>query len=134
LSFIACKPHRSEVTRHFSGPDQLDLNGRAAARRVHCALDEEREAVEFEWDPKKAEANRRKHGIEFLDAVIVFDDDRGITLLDEHPTEERYVTFGTDAEGRVLAVSYALRGNSIRIISARKAASRERAQYEDKRI
>lgn len=49
--------------------------------------------MEFEWDPKKAEANRRKHGIEFLDAVIVFDDDRGITLLDEHPTEERYVTF-----------------------------------------
>ncbi len=90
--------------------------------------------MEFEWDPKKAEANRRKHGIEFLDAVIVFDDDGGITLLDEHPTEERYVTFGTDAEGRVLAVSYALRGNSIRIISARKAASRERAQYEDKRI
>ncbi len=90
--------------------------------------------MEFEWDPKKAEGNRRKHGIEFLDAVIVFDDDRGITLLDEHPTEERYVTFGTDGEGRVLAVSYALRSNSIRIISARKATSRERAKYEDKRI
>ncbi len=89
--------------------------------------------MEFEWDSKKAEANRRKHGIEFLDAVIVFDDDRGITLLDEHPTEERYVTFGTDAEGRVLAVSYALRGNSIRIISARKASSREGAKYEDRR-
>ena len=90
--------------------------------------------MEFEWDPKKAEANRRKHGVEFLEAVIVFDDDRGITLLDENPTEERCVTFGTDAEGRVLAVSYAIRGNSIRIISARKATSRERAQYEDKRI
>ena len=89
--------------------------------------------MEFEWDPKKAEANRRKHGIEFLDAVIVFDDDRGITLPDENPTEERYVTFGVDAQGRVLAVSYALRGNIIRIISARKATSRERAQYEDKR-
>jgi uncharacterized protein len=61
--------------------------------------------VEFEWDSKKAEANRRKHGIEFLDAVIVFDDDCGITLLDEHPAEERYVTFGMDAQGRVLAVS-----------------------------
>lgn len=84
--------------------------------------------------PKKAEANRRKHGIEFLDAVIVFDDDRGITLLDEHPTEERYVTFGMNAHGRVLAVSYALRGNTIRIISAREATSREQAQYEDKRI
>ncbi|MGZ6251925.1 MAG: BrnT family toxin [Candidatus Binataceae bacterium] len=90
--------------------------------------------MEFEWDPKKAEASRRKHGIEFLDAVIVFDDDRGITLLDEHTTEERYLTFGMDAHGRVLAVSYALRGNTIRIISAREATSRERAQYEDKRI
>jgi uncharacterized protein len=90
--------------------------------------------VEFEWDPKKAAANQRKHGIEFLDAVIVFDDDRGITLVDEHPTEEHYVTFGMDAQGRVLAVSYVLSGNTIRIISARKATSRERAQYEDKRI
>ena len=90
--------------------------------------------MEFEWDPKKAEANRRKHGIEFLDAVIVFDDERGITLVDENPTEERYVTFGIDAQARVLAVCYALRSNTIRIISARKATSRERAQYEDKRI
>lgn len=90
--------------------------------------------MEFEWDPKKAEPNRRKHGIEFLDAVIVFDDDRGITLVDEDPREERYVTFGMDAQGRLLAVSYTLRGSTIRIISARKATPRERAQYEDKRI
>lgn len=90
--------------------------------------------MEFEWDPKKAEANRRKHGIEFLDAVIVFDDDRGITLVDEHLTEERFVTFGMDAQGCVLAVAYAIRGDSIRIISARKATARERAQYVDKRI
>ena len=89
--------------------------------------------MESEWDPKKAETNRRKHGVEFVDAVIVFDDDRGITLLDENPTEERYVTFGMDAQGRLLAVSYALRGNIIRIISARRATSRERVQYEDKR-
>jgi uncharacterized DUF497 family protein len=77
--------------------------------------------VEFEWEPKKAEANRRKHGIEFLDAVIVFDDDRAITLIDEDPREERYVTFGMDAHGRVLAVAYAVREHTIRIISARKA-------------
>jgi uncharacterized DUF497 family protein len=90
--------------------------------------------LEFEWDPKKAERNLRKHGIEFVDAVIVFDDDRAITLEDEHASEERYLTFGIDAHGRVLAVSYALRGSVIRIISARKATTRERAQYEDKRI
>jgi uncharacterized protein len=64
----------------------------------------------------------------------VFDDDRAITLLDEYPTEERYVTFGLDAEGRGLAVCYAIRGDNLRIISARKATTRERAQYQDKRI
>ncbi|MGH7813104.1 MAG: BrnT family toxin [Candidatus Binataceae bacterium] len=93
----------------------------------------EREA-EFEWNPGKAEANLRKHGVEFLDAVIVFGDDRAITLVDEHPNEDRFVTFGIDAYGRVLAVAYAIRGNAVRIISARKAAARERAQYEDQRL
>ena len=90
--------------------------------------------MEFEWYPGKAETNRRRHGVEFLDAVIVFDDDRGVTVPDETPGEDRYVTFGMDAQGRVLAVAYTLRGNTIRIISARKATARERAQYEDKRI
>jgi uncharacterized protein len=90
--------------------------------------------LEYEWDPKKADRNLRKHGVEFVDAVVVFDDDRAVTLPDEHPREERYLTFGMDAHGRVLAISYALRGSVIRIISARKATLRERAQYEDKRI
>ncbi len=90
--------------------------------------------MEFEWDPKKAEQNLRKHGVEFVDAVIVLDDDRAITLVDEHFGEQRYLTFGMDAQGRVLAVSYSVRGSAIRIISARKATSRERAQYEDRRI
>jgi uncharacterized DUF497 family protein len=75
--------------------------------------------LDFEWDPKKAESNRQKHGIEFLDAVTVFDDDRAITLVDEHPDEERYVSFGMDAYGRVLPVAYEIRDDSIRIISAR---------------
>ena len=57
--------------------------------------------MDFEWDPKKAESNLQKHGVEFVDAVIVFEDDRAITLFDEHPDEERYVSFGMDAETRV---------------------------------
>ncbi len=65
--------------------------------------------------------------------VIVFDDDRAITLLDEHPTEERYVTFGMDAQRRVLA-AYALCGGHTRIIPARMATAREKPQYQDKRI
>jgi len=90
--------------------------------------------LEYEWDPKKAEQNLRKHGVEFVDAVIVLNDDRAVTLMDEHPSEERYVTFGSDAHGRVLAISYTVRGSAIRIISARKATSRERAQYKGKGI
>jgi uncharacterized DUF497 family protein len=61
--------------------------------------------LEFEWDARKAESNLRRHGVEFLDAVVVLDDDRAITLPDAHPGEERYLTFGMDAQGRVLAVS-----------------------------
>ncbi len=90
--------------------------------------------MEFEWDPLKAQRNIRKHGVEFVDAVIVFDDDRAITLMDEHPNEERYLTFGMDASGRVLAVSYAVRRSTLRIISARRATRREQAQYEDRRL
>jgi uncharacterized protein len=90
--------------------------------------------LEFEWNPKKAERNVRKHRVDFVDAVIVLDDERAITLPDDHPSEERYLTFGMDAQGRVLALSYAVEGSTIRIISARRATPRERAQYEDKRI
>ena len=58
--------------------------------------------LEYEWYPRKAERNLCKHGVEFVDAVMVFDDDRAVTLMDEHPSEERYVTFGSDAHGRVV--------------------------------
>jgi uncharacterized DUF497 family protein len=61
--------------------------------------------LEVEWDPNKAERDLRQHGVEFVDAVIVLDDERAITLPDDHPSEERYLTFGMDAQGRVLAIS-----------------------------
>ena len=48
--------------------------------------------MDFEWDPNKAERNLRKHGVEFVDALTVFDDHRAITLTDDHPNEDRYVT------------------------------------------
>ena len=92
--------------------------------------------MDFEWDPRKAESNLHKHRIEFVDAVIVFDDDRAIVIEDEHPdvSEERFVIFGMDAYGRILAVAHAILGDTIRIVSARLATPNERAQYEDKRI
>lgn len=84
----------------------------------------------YQWDPNKARINERKHGIKFADAVAVFEDDRAITIPDDYPDEERFVTIGRDALWRIVVVVYTWRGDDIRIISARKATRREREQYE----
>jgi uncharacterized DUF497 family protein len=84
----------------------------------------------YQWDADKARANFRKHDIDFADAVAVLEDDAAITISDEHPNEERFVTIGLDALGRILVVVYTWRGDNIRLISARKATPRERQQYE----
>jgi uncharacterized DUF497 family protein len=86
--------------------------------------------MEYEWDAKKARTNIRDHGIDFADAVIVFEDDAAITVGDESSEEERFVTMGADQIGRALVVVYTWRGDKIRIISARKATKQERNQYK----
>lgn len=85
----------------------------------------------YQWNPAKAAANLRKHGIDFADAISVFSDDLAITIPDERFDEDRFVTMGLDALGRVLVVVYSLRGNDIRVISARKATRQERQQYQE---
>jgi len=82
------------------------------------------------WDPAKAAANLRKHGIDFADAATILDDDRAITISDEHPDEDRFVSIAMDALGRVLVVVYTWREDHLRLISARKATRAERRQYE----
>lgn len=82
-----------------------------------------------EWDPAKAGANAAKHGVRFSDVVSVFSDDSALTIEDPYPEEERFITIGMDAFARLLVVVYTWRGESIRIISARKATRAERHQY-----
>ncbi|MFZ5893628.1 MAG: BrnT family toxin [Myxococcota bacterium] len=84
----------------------------------------------FQWDPRKARSNLAKHKIAFADAVGALEDPRAITLDDPHPREDRYLTLGLDLLGRLLVVSWTPRDEDIRIISARRATSRERADYE----
>ncbi|WP_292829966.1 BrnT family toxin [Nostoc sp. JL33] len=74
----------------------------------------------YQWDTDKAAANLRKHGVDFADAVTVFSDDLAITITDERFDEERFITIGIDAFGRVLVVVYTWRNDQIRLISARK--------------
>lgn len=86
--------------------------------------------MDFEWDGPKAKANLRKHGVDFADAATLFRDEHAITIADDEPDEERYVTIGKDAIDRTLVVVYTVRGECIRLISARHANARERAEYE----
>lgn len=85
--------------------------------------------MDYQWDKAKAASNRRKHGVRFADAVTVFSDENALTIEDHYPDEERFVTLGMDALGRILLVVYTYRGEIIRIISARKATPFEEQQY-----
>lgn len=93
---------------------------------VHTILE-----MVYQWNRDKAAANLRKHGINFADAVFVFSDDLAITIADERFDEERFVTIGMDAFGRILVVVYTMRDDEIRLISARKATRQEQQQYEE---
>lgn len=87
--------------------------------------------MQYQWDPRKAATNLRKHGIEFADSVAVFENDFALVLPDDHPDEERFVVLGQDAFGRVLVVVFTYRDEqTIRIISARQATARESREYE----
>jgi uncharacterized protein len=88
--------------------------------------------VEFEWDPDKAASNLRKHGIRFAEAVTVLEDQAALSMPDDSSDEERFVAVGMDSRARILVMVYAVRGDRIRVISARKATRRERSQYERK--
>lgn len=70
-------------------------------------------SVNCEWDPRKAEANFRKHGVRFAEAEPVFEDDFAVTNTDDEsdPHELPYITIGTGMKGRVLVVVYCYRGS-----------------------
>ena len=89
--------------------------------------------LRFAWDPRKASANLRKHGVSFTEAETVFSDDNAILLDDPGHSqgEDRSVLLGLSERFRILVVSHTLRdgGRTIRMISARKATKRESAQY-----
>jgi uncharacterized DUF497 family protein len=85
--------------------------------------------MEFEWDLAKAASNLAKHGVDFPTATAVFDDPNIRLSLDPRPRgETRYQAIG-GVSGVVLFVSYTMRGEVCRIISARRASRRERQSY-----
>lgn len=88
--------------------------------------------TEFEWDPAKAASNLQKHGVSLAEAATVFFDPLSITVPDPlHSVgEQRFVITGLSYQHRHLVVVHSVRGDRIRIISARLATPSERKNYE----
>ena len=87
----------------------------------------------FEWDERKAAGNLRKHGVSFEEGATVFGDILSITIPDPAHSvgEQRFLTVGVSEEGCLVVVAHVERGDTIRIISARKATRREKKAYEE---
>ena len=92
--------------------------------------------MRFEWDARKGLANRRKHRIEFTEALTVFSDPLSITISDPDSTveEDRLVTVGMSGTRRILVVVHTERGERTRLISARTATKHERIKYQENTI
>lgn len=89
--------------------------------------------MRFEWDRSKAESNLRKHRVSFDEAVTVFYDPLAATFSDpiHSQDEDRFLTVGYSAQGRLLVICHAERGSAVRLISARRATPRERKRHEN---
>jgi hypothetical protein len=90
----------------------------------------------FAWDPNKAASNLAKHQVSFAEAQTVFSDDRALVIPDpDHSAaEERFVILGMSRSARVLVVVHCFRQARavIRIISARRAGTKEQKPYWEK--
>ena len=89
--------------------------------------------MEFEWDATKAALNERKHGISFEFAARIFSDPMRIEHTDPNEEEERWATIGL-VDGIEIFLAYALREETIRLITARRATQYEREEYWDREI
>jgi len=89
--------------------------------------------IDYEWDPAKEWANRKKHGVAFADAVIALEDELALTKRDANGREEtRFLSLARDAQDRLLVPVFTFRGDRIRIISTRRATPRQRRHYENR--
>ena len=83
------------------------------------------------WDERKREANVRKHGFDFADAHLVYDNPEKLTTKSIRNDEERKMDAAmVEMRGMIIALVYVARGVDVRAISFRRASRRERKRYE----
>jgi len=123
-----------DVALYYSSPElvnaalrELIAEGRAPTRAANDAT------LQISWDPVKAVENFRKHGVSFDEAREVFNDPLRATEGDDTHSddEDRYISFGSTASGKVLFVCYTLQEVDVHLISARLATRSERRSYMD---
>lgn len=88
--------------------------------------------MNFSWDRLKAEKNLKKHGVSFEEAATAFEDQLQTAFPDDAHSqgEQRYTLLAASIQGRILAISYTERGDTIRIVTAREATRLEVEEYE----
>jgi uncharacterized DUF497 family protein len=86
---------------------------------------------EFEYDPQKSASNKEKHGIDFEEAKILWNDKRGIRSLSKVSDELRYILISKHNEKMYTAI-YTMRNDKIRIISVRRSRKQEVSDYEQR--
>ena len=89
--------------------------------------------VDFEWDEPKSKINKSKHGIDFQTAKNLWLDENRIEIHAPHPIEDRSILIATHGK-KVWAAVYTMRGDTIRIISVRRARKKERDLYEKENL
>ena len=89
--------------------------------------------LNFQWDENKARTNLAKHGVSFEEAATAFGDALSLTIPDpaHSQREDRFIILGMSHQGKLLVVVHTERGDSIRLISARRASRRERNSHEE---
>src|SRR5579875_1430319 len=85
--------------------------------------------IAIEYDPRKSASNARKHGVTFEEAATAMLDPDALAQEDDSDGERRWVLLGLSGSGRLLTVIYTLRGDNVRLISARRATKREERTY-----
>ena len=89
--------------------------------------------MKFEWDSRKGIANQEKHGIDFETAKGLWLDENRVEIHASHPVEDRWILIGRK-DDKLWTAIYTWRGNTIRIISVRRAREKEVELYDGKVI
>jgi uncharacterized protein len=84
--------------------------------------------MQFEWDERKRLSNLEKHGLDFFDVTEIFEAPHIVVPSRYASAEERFLAIGL-CRGYCVTVVYTVRGESIRIISFRRARHEERQKY-----